>query len=551
MTRGMVYKSIFILLLITFAVLLILPTVGTKKMEIKLSDTATTQDIDTVKNRFASGSYKLVMNDKIITVSGTNITDAIMNEVKIYSGVADVKLLKHWVETYFLAKKINLGLDLQGGMYLVLQANFEGIQTKLGRQLTEKDKNDLTQQALELLRNRIDKFGVAEPSIRPRGNDAIEIQLPGVKDPSGVKKMIGTTGSLEYRLVDDKYTAMASAWFAKNYKDKPLPENQDDYKTVLAEISKAISLPDTLETLFYYNRNKNTGLITPEYPMVLQKEISLNGTDIQEATVDRDEYGQVVVGFKTTSEGAAKFAKATSEPNHGKKLAIVLDNKVRNAPNIKETIGSGSGSISGGFTHEEAQTLARIIKEGALPVDLKIVEERTVGPSLGQDSIESGTKAFMVGIIGIMIFAIAYYKLGGVFAVFGLMLNMIFIVAVLSLLGFTLTVPGIAGFLLSVAMATDANVIIYERIKEELRKGKSIRIAIENGFDRAFWTVFDSNLTVLLAAFIMFQYGTGPVKGFAVMLFIGNIVSMFVSLYLTRFIYELLSLNKKMKKLSI
>ncbi len=551
MNKGMVYKSIFIILLITFAVLLILPTVGTKKMEIKLSDTATAQDIEAVKNRFSSKGYELVMNDKIVTVSGTNITDAIMNEMKIYNGVADVKLLKHWVEKVFLAKKINLGLDLQGGMYLVLQADFDGIQKKVGRVLTEKDKNDLTQQALELLRNRIDKFGVSEPSIRPRGTDAIEIQLPGVKDPSGVKKMIGTTGSLEYRLVDDKWSASASSWFAQQYKDKKLPENQDEYNLILQEMSKAISLPDTLEALFYYTRNKNTGAIIPEHPIVLQKEISLNGTDIQEATVDRDEYGQVVVGFKTTAEGAAKFAKATSEPNHGKRLAIVLDHKVRSAPNIRDTIGSGSGNISGGFTQEEAMTLARIIKEGALPVDLKIVEERTVGPSLGQDSIESGVKAFAIGVLGIFIFAIAYYRMGGVYTNIGLILNMIFTLAILSLLGFTLTVPGIAGFLLSVAMAVDANVLIYERIKEELKKGKSIRIAIENGFDRAFWTIFDSNLTTILAAFILFQYGTGPVKGFAVTLFVGIIVSMFVSLYLTRFIYELIGLNKKMKKLSI
>ncbi len=551
MTKGMIYKSIFILLLITFAVLLIIPTVGTKKMEIKLGVASTSEDIEAIKKRFSSGSYQLSINDKIIIVSGTNITDAIMNELKIYSGVSDVKLLKHWVETAFLAKKINLGLDLQGGMYLVLQANFEGIQTKLGRQLAEKDKNEITQQALELLRNRIDKFGVSEPSIRPRGNDAIEIQLPGVKDPSGVKKAIGTTGSLEYRLVDDKFTAMASSYFVKNYKGKPLPENFDELKLIAAEISKGINLPDTLETLFYYNRDKETGVVKPEYPIILQKEISLMGTDIQEATVDRDDYGQVVVLFKTTSEGAEKFAKATSEPNHGKKLAIVLDNKVRNAPNIKETIASGSGNISGGFSYEEAMTLARIIKEGALPVDLRIIEERTVGPSLGQDSIEAGVKAFLVGIIGIMIFAIGYYKMGGVFANLGLILNMVFTLAILSLLGFTLTVPGIAGFLLSVAMAVDANVIIYERIKEELKKGKSIRTAIENGFDRAFWTIFDSNLTTILAAFILFQYGTGPIKGFAVTLFVGIIVSMFVALYLTRFVYELLSLNKKMKKLSI
>jgi len=551
MTRGMVYKSIFILLLIAFAVLLIIPTVGTKKMEIKMDDSATVQDTEAVQKRFATGSYEVVTNGKIITISGTNITDAIMNEMKIYTGVADVKLLKHWVEKAFLAKKINLGLDLQGGMYLVLQANYEGIQAKLKRQLTEHDKNEITQQALELLRNRIDKFGVSEPSIRPRGNEAIEIQLPGVKNPSGVKKAIGTTGSLEYRLVDDKYSAAATAWFAQHYKDKLLPENYDELKVIISEISQGITLPDTLETLFFYKRDKDTGVVKPDYPIVLQKEISLQGTDIQEATVDRDEYGQIVVVFKTTADGAAKFANATSEPNHGKKLAIVLDNKVRNAPNIKETIASGSGNITGGFSYDEALTLARIIKEGALPVDLRIIEERTVGPSLGQDSIEAGVKAFMVGIIGIMIFAIGYYKVAGFFADIGLMLNMVFTLAILSLLGFTLTVPGIAGLLLSIGMAVDANVIIYERIKEELKKGKSIRIAIENGFDRAFWTIFDSNLTTLLAAFILFQYGTGPVKGFAVTLFVGIIVSMFVALYLTRFVYELLSLNKKMKKLSI
>lgn len=551
MSRGMIYKTLFIVFLIVFAVLLVLPTVGTKKMEIKFNSTATVEDIDAVKKRFSSGGYELNINDKTIVVSGRNITDAIMNEVRIFNGVSDARMLKHWVETTFLAKKINLGLDLQGGMYLVLQANFEGIQQKIGRPLTEKDKSEISQQALELLRNRIDKFGVSEPSIRPRGNEAIEIQLPGVKDPTGVKKAIGTTGSLEYRIVDDRYSAMASAWFSQNYKGKQLPENFDELKLVAGEISKAVSLPENLETLFFYKRDNDTGEIIPDYPVVLQKEVSLYGTDIQEATVDRDEYGQVVVVFKTTSEGAAKFADATSEKNHGKKLAIVLDHKVRNAPNIKETIGSGSGNISGGFTYEEAKTLARIIKEGALPVDLKIVEERTVGPSLGQDSIEAGIKASLISIIGIMLFAMAYYKMGGIFANLGLILNLLFTLAILSLLGFTLTLPGIAGTLLSVAMAVDANVIIYERIKEELKKGKSIRIAIINGFDRAFWTIFDSNLTTILAAFILFQHGTGPIKGFAVTLFVGIIVSMFVALYVTRFVYELLSLNKKMKKLSI
>ncbi|HQO41119.1 MAG TPA: protein translocase subunit SecD, partial [Spirochaetota bacterium] len=281
------------------------------------------------------------------------------------------------------------------------------------------------------------------------------------------------------------------------------------------------------------------------------REIAVKGTDIKEAVVDRDEMQQIVVSFKTTPEGASKFAQATAPENKGKRLAIVLDEKVRNAPHINETISSGSGNISGGFSYDEAMTLARIIKEGALPVDLKIVEERTVGPSLGQDSIEAGVKAFAIGLLGIFLFALVYYKLGGLIADIGLIINIIFTLAILSLLGFTITLPGIAGFLLSVAMAVDANVIIYERIKEELRKGKSIRIAIINGFDRAFWTIFDSNLTTLLAAFILFQYGTGPIRGFAVTLFVGIIVSMFVALYVTRFVYELISLNKKMNKLSL
>ncbi|HQO41061.1 MAG TPA: hypothetical protein PK986_11375, partial [Spirochaetota bacterium] len=259
MTKGMLYKTIFILSIIVISVLLILPTMGTKQMEIRLADSATAENIETIKNKFSGGGYTLTENGMVIIVSGTNITDAIMNELKNFQGISDVKILKHWVERVFLAKKINLGLDLQGGMYLSLQANFAGIEQKLGRTLTEADKTEITQQALELLRNRIDKFGVSEPSIRPRGNEAIEIQLPGVKDPAGVKKAIGTTGSLEYRLVDDKYSDAASVWFKENFRDKQIPDDPVQQKMLLAEISKTIALPDTMELLFYWERDKNTG----------------------------------------------------------------------------------------------------------------------------------------------------------------------------------------------------------------------------------------------------------------------------------------------------
>jgi len=551
MTRGMTYKLIFILLLSTLSVLLILPTVGSKKMKIDIASSATTDQVKAIENRFKSDEYKIEKKDKSITVSGSNLTDATMNEIAIMNGVKDVSFLKHWVEETFLAKKINLGLDLQGGMHLVLQANFESIQKKLGRELTEKDRNEITQQALELIRNRIDKFGVSEPSIRPRGNEAIEIQLPGVKNPEGVKKALGETGRLEYRLVDDKFSANAKKWMVENFKDGKISDDWDEQKKLLAKISKEIKLPSTSELMFYYTRDKDTGIIFPEYPIVLEKKIYLEGTDIQEARVDRDEYGQIIVAFKTTADGAVKFANATSDKNHGRKLAIVLDNKVRNAPNIRETISSGSGNISGGFSWDEAMTLTRIIKEGALPVDLRVIEERTVGPSLGQDSIESGVKAIIVGLLGVMAFMLIYYKAAGVIADIGLILNIVFMLALLSLLGFTLTLPGIAGFILTVGMAVDANVIIYERIKEEIRKGKSVRMSIVSGFDKAFWTIFDANLTTLIAAFILSQFGTGPIKGFAVTLFIGILSSMFVALYVTRFIYELISLNKKIKKLYI
>lgn len=551
MTRGMIYKTIFIIILIALSLALILPTVGEKRMNIQLAGDVTAEQVDLIKKRFPSDSFDLKAGQDSILVIGKNLTDAVMNEVRIFPGVRDVNFQKHPMEKYLLAKKISLGLDLQGGMHLVLRANFEGIQKKLGRELTEKDRFEITQQALELLRNRIDKFGVSEPSIRPSGTEAIEIQLPGVKDPRAVKNAIGTTGQLEYRFVDEENSLKAKKWMAEKWAGKDIPDNWDEQKKILAQLSTDIALPANFETLMYYERPKDTKKVVPMYPIVLVNEVALDGTDIQEAAVDQDEYNRIVVRFKTTASGATKLAKATASENRGRRLAIVLDNKVRSAPSIQDTIASGSGNISGSFTYEEAQTLARIIKEGALPVDLTIVEERTVGPTLGQDSIEAGMKATIVGMLGIMIFMLVYYKMAGVWANLGLALNGVFSLAILSLLGFTLTLPGIAGFILTLGMAVDGNVLVYERIKEELKAGKTPRLAISAGFDRAFWTIMDSNLTTLVAAFVLFQFGTGPIKGFAVTLTVGLISSMFVLLYITRHIYDVRSLDKNLKKLSI
>jgi preprotein translocase subunit SecD len=555
MTRGMIYKLIFILAIIAFSILLILPTIGEKTMRITMSTDATVEQVDAIKKRFPAPDYTTTQKESALTItaSGGSITDAVMNDIRTFPGVRNAIVLKHWAETLVMAKKINLGLDLQGGMHLVMQADFKKIETKSvdKKKLSEKDKGDLTQQALELIRNRIDKFGVAEPSIRPRGADQIEIQLPGVKDPKAVKKAIGTTGQVEYRLVDDDYTAKAGEWLKMNFKGKALPDDSDSQDKLLQDITTGVRLPYNREVLYYWDRKKDSTQIKPMYPLVRWKEVAIAGSDISKAWLGQDEYGGLAVHFTTTADGATKFADVTAKKNWGKKLAIVIDNKVRSAPRLNVQINSGQAMINGNFTYEEVNTLTRIIKEGALPVDLNIIEERTVGPSLGQDSIEAGIKAGILGIGAIMIFMLLYYKLAGFIANLGLLLNTIFVMAICSWLGFTLTLPGIAGMILTAGMAVDANVLIYERIKEELRSGKSVRMAITLGFDRAFWAIFDTNSTTLLSAFIMGQFGTGPIKGFAVTLTIGVISSMFVSLYITRFVYEVISMNKKIKKFSI
>ncbi len=402
-----------------------------------------------------------------------------------------------------------------------------------------------------MLRNRVDKFGVAEPSILQRGNEAIEIQLPGVKDPNAVKKAIGTTGAVQYRLVDDAYTSRVAGWLAANYKNKSLPEPVDEQEVLLSNISKEIKLPNNLELLFLYNRDEKTKKIFPTDIMVLQKTVALSGNDISKAYVGHDEYGALIVQFTTTTEGAAKFAKVTAIENKGKRLAIIIDSKVRSAPRINDPIVTGSAQITGDFTADEVNALARIIQEGALPVDLTIASETTIGPSLGQDSIEDGITALIVGLSFIFIFMLFYYKAAGLIANIGLILNTLFTYAILSWLGLTITLPGIMGMLLNVGMAVDSNVIIYERIKEELKAGKSAKIAIANGFERVFWAIFDSNLTTLIAAFVLFQYGSGPIKGFGVTLAVGIVSTMFVALFITRFVYEVIGSKKDLKKLSV
>ncbi len=554
MTRGMIYKGIFIVALNVFAVILMLPTVGQREMTIGFRPDATPEQIAVVAARFPADRYQVERTSSGMTVSGYGLNDAVMNAVKSVQGVSEVRFVTHWSERKPIsAKRINLGLDLQGGMQLVLMPDFASLERRLGRKLTGEEKGDASQQALELLRGRVDQFGVSEPQLRRRESGAIEIQLPGVRDPEGVKRLIGTTGRVEYRIVNEAFTKKAEEWFQNKaeFREKGLPVDTKDQMDLLAQISKDIELPDDHELLFFYDRDKSAKKLVPSHPIALQRQAALAGNDIKKAYRGYDDYNRLAVHFNTTDEGAVKFAEATSKKNHGKRLAIVIDNKVRSAPLMNVQITTGNAMIQGDFSKEELDTLVGIIKEGALPVDLERIEERSVGPSLGIDSINSGIKAVTVAMIAVIVFMIIYYKLAGIIASIGLTMHLVFMVAVLSWLNFTLTLPGIAGFVLTVGMAVDANVLIYERIKEELANGKSPHTAIVTGFDRAFWTILDSNVTTLIAAFILSQFGTGPIKGFAVTLAIGILASLFTSLYVSKYIYSLIALKKNLHKLSI
>lgn len=354
---------------------------------------------------------------------------------------------------------LNLGLDLRGGLHVVLQA-----QEKEGEQIT----SDTIQKSIGVLRNRVDSLGVKEPVIYPQGTDRIVVEIAGVDDPEQAINIIKNTAQLEF---------------------------QDEQGNVL-----------------------------------------VTGKDLKDAQASPGVNGKgASVDLEFNDTGAKLFADATAK-NVGKRIAIVIDNEVISAPTVDEPIPSGRAQITGNFTAEEAQNLAVLLRSGALPVSFSIMEKRTVGPTLGADSLDMSVKAAIVGLIAILIFMIGYYLLPGAVAAVSMVLYTVLVLGTMVLLGSTLTLPGIAGFVLSIGMAVDANIIIYEHIKEELRLGKTLKASIQSGFARAFWTIFDSQLTTLIAALVLIYFGSGTIKGFAVTLSIGIIMSMVVALGFTRYV---------------
>ena len=392
-------------------------------------------------------------------------------------------------------RMLNLGLDLRGGSSLLLELEVAKLDKK-------EPLNEAMSRAIEIIRNRIDQYGLAETQITRQGDKWILVQLPGVANPERAEALIGKTAMLEFRIVK---------------------ENTEAYSKAIAKLEGGY--------------------------MVVTKTAAVTGADLDNAKLTMyGENGYPEVAFSFTAEGSKKFGKLTGA-NISKRLAIVLDNTIQSAPTIQSRI-TRDGRISGTFTLDEAKQLTIVLKAGALPAPVKVIEKKTIGPTLGEDSIKSGLTASLFGLILILVFMAIYYKGAGFISDIALVLNLVLLTAVMSYFSATLTLPGIAGIILSLAMAIDANVLIIERMREETLLGKPIYEIIHLGYDKAWSAIFDSNLTTIIVGACLLQFGTGPVKGFAVTLIIGLVVSLFTAVFVTRAIYELI-LTSNPKEISL
>ncbi len=538
---------------------------------------------------------------------------------------------------FFSAGRINLGLDLQGGMHLVLEVdtkkaleitaerlaedlkktlkkedidfiqvvrkegsdiilltlynnrqrdqieeilnsdypNLEIVPSEQGErevavslQLTKNEKDFVEEfavrQCLETIRNRIDQFGVTEPSIQRQGSERIIIQLPGIADPQRAIELIGKTAQLEFKIVDDESEILTELG------EEELPEEITlTYEQIEDKVGNRVSvpylnsrresklkeflegkIPEDMEVLFGESTDPQTGSTIYRTYLLIKKTV-LAGDTLKDARVRIDtQFNQPYVAIRFNSQGGKIFEELT-DAHTGERLAVVLDDTVYSAPRIKQKISGGEAIIEGNFTTDTASDLAIVLRAGALPAPVKILEKRNVGPSLGRDSIEKGLKSILIGGLLVIGFIVFYYKLSGLLADFAILLNIVLILGALAAFEATLTLPGIAGILLTIGMAVDANVLILERIREELRVGKTPRAAIDAGYSKALSTILDANFTTLMAGLILFQFGTGPVKGFAVTLSIGILSSLFSALLVTRLVYDYITTTRRVRRLSI
>jgi len=685
MRRNNLLRTLIILLAVVWSIVVLFPTFQLRQDK-NVADSLfskieknTSLKQDDIKTALSSGNLELQVRDQFKGTDGDSL-DVVLNNVQKLTNL-DEKIAK--LET----KSIKLGLDLQGGTYLVYEIDLPQLMHNLAKETDrtleeiisetvkriqsnnldffdelrkvfhekgiamnryfgrtrdsddkiiddlKKESKDAVERTLEVLRNRIDEFGVSEPSITKQGDQRIVVELAGIQDVNRAKKIIGTTALLEFQLEKDpdvvrsilddinlamkkkiaaeKGTTIPDSLTATTNKNKIRKNTEVSLKDVFGESSivedksgnkdkstadstvlvdeevfqdrpfdallanlggnigvptknvRAVErilnspeiqevIPDDSEFLMFA---KPTKIGDQEYYrlIVVKKDPEITGSMIANASVQigsQIQAGQAVVAMELTGEGGKIFSRVTGA-NVGKHMAIVLDGKVVSDPNIQERIPNGRASITGMANMDEAKDLAIVLRAGALPAPIEVIEERTVGPSLGQDSIQKGTYSAILGFVVVIIFMILYYNLSGVIADIALLLNLIIIMAVLAGFHATLTLPGVAGIILTIGMAVDANVLIFERIREELRNGKTVRAAIDSGYSRAFTTIIDANITTLLTALVLYQFGTGPIRGFALTLSIGIVISMFTAIVVTRVIYDYFTNRKTLSKLSI
>ena len=530
-----------------------------------------------------------------------------------------------------LKSKVNLGLDLQGGLYMVLGIDFnkvyrdevvgngrkmikllkdENIEVQLGEtitsdlkdpkqsitlvkstdrdqakeviskyfgntiRLTADENGTLTyglsrdfvkevedtalSKSIEVIRNRIDEFGVTEPEIVSQGTDRIVVQLPGVKDIDRAKDLIGKTAKLEFKFVNDEGSAGIGEWMEKVKAAGIVFNKGERFSDYVKKVNELLSsdLPKGFEIAFSKESNKNTNEITNMDPYLVESVTTLTGEELQEAFVRMDqEQNRPYVALEFKANGAKIFEEITGA-NIGKRLAIVLDGNVYSAPMVQGRIAGGSAQITLGAgdyntVMSEARDLALVLRAGALPVELVFEEQRVVGPSLGADAIDKAQVASLVGAFLVLAFMCFYYKLSGLIATVTIVLNVLFTLTCLISLGATLSLPGIAGIALTVGMAVDGNILIYERIREELRLGISPQEAVKIGFEKAFWAIADANITTALAGICLLNFGTGPVRGFAVTLLIGITTTVYTAYFVSHILFELYVSKGAKKTLSI
>ncbi len=448
-----------------------------------------------------------ILRKNNITFSNLSVNESLETLNTVHFDIDDVNQIAH-VQNLVRSVDRDFNLFVKGQRFELSQNDAS----------IRKMHNDILEKSIEVIRRRIDASGTREPVITRHGSGRILVQIPGVQDPTRVKSLIGRTAKLTFRLVEDSAPEVSS---------KPVGTFNSGYQ--------------------YLPFSNGRGYIA------IKNQVMVGGDTLTDARHEYDEYNRSQVSFKFNPIGAKRFAKATSE-NVGKRFAIVLDGKVISAPTIQEAITGGSGRItSSGFGVQEATDLALLLRAGALPTPLKIVEERTIGPGLGSDSIKAGTMATIIAVLSVLIFMVMAYDSFGLIAGIAVVFNIILLIAALSCLQATLTLPGIAGIALTVGMAVDANVLINERIREEMRHGTKPRQAIEAGYKRAFSSIVDSNLTTLFGTACLYMFGSGPIKGFAVTLSLGIFASMFTAIVLTRLIVDnwLLKGTRLRKNLSI